>query len=242
MRIFMRIIGVLGEVMITAGLLLILFLTWQMWWTDVVANRAQSDIVEQLGWAEPPDVEAPSAARRTDAPPVETMPTENAEVFAKLYIPGWGKNYVKPIARGIDRATVLNTVGVGWYPQTQSPGELGNFAIAGHRTTHGKPFNRIEELKEGSAVVIRTEKNWYVYRAKSSLVVIPSQIGVLSPVPTSEKFMDPPPEKLTKRIITLTSCHPIYWPVNRYVVHGELEYWMPVSSGIPAEVLGMKGL
>ena len=234
----MGVVGVIGELMITVGVLVLLFLAWQLWWTDVVADRAQAAIVHDLQWQAPPDVTVPVAEKRTDDPPVEPTP-QLGSVWATLYVPRFGDDYVRPVAEGVDKETVLDKLGVGRYPETQMPGQLGNFAIAGHRTTFGKPFTHIEKLKKGDAVVVRTATTWYVYKVTSHLIVYPDQVGVLSPVPDESTSVSAAPDDLSKRFLTMTSCHPRYWALQRYVVHGELAYWAPVSSGVPDELAGV---
>jgi sortase A len=236
-------IGVVGELLITAGVLLFGFLAWQLWWTDVQGDRAQAAIVHDFATQPVPTTtptaagEAPKvkvAAPRRDAPPVEKAPA-HAVTFATIQVPRWDGNPAKPVSEGIDRATVLNPKGVGHYPGTQMPGDVGNFAVAGHRTTYGKPFNRIAELEVGDPIVIRTKTTWYVYRMTSKEIVYPDDVGVIAPVP------DHPGQAPTARMITMTSCTPMYSAAQRYVVHGELDYWAPISSGIPVELLGTEG-
>ena len=108
------------------------------------------------------------------------------------------------------------------------PGGVGNFAVAGHRTTYGKPFNRIAELEPGDALVVRTADLWFVYRVTEHHIVLPEQVDVVAPVP-GEPGAEP--ERAT---ITLTACHPMFSARERYIVHGELEGWMPVADGVPA--------
>ena len=231
------VIGVLGELLVTCGVLLALFVVWQLWWTDVEGNRAQQQIVADMGWEEPddagPDVSVTSEHR--DEPPVTEAPPEG-ETFGQLFVPRWGDDYVKPIAEGTDKPTVLDTIGIGHYTDTAMPGELGNFATAAHRTTYGKPYNQIHELKTDDAVVVRTEDTWYVYKVTESKIVLPKNIEVISPVPGLMPG-EPVPD-LEKRFITLTSCHPMFSAAERYIVHGELDYWAPVSEGTPKELVG----
>jgi sortase A len=236
-RIGYEAVGVVGELLITAGLLLLAFLAWQLWWTDVVGDRAQSAIVTELVSAAPsPAPSAPGqsgpavAAPRHDVAPVMGTPA-HAETFAALYVPRWGGD-ARPISEGTDRATVLDVKGIGHYEGTAMPGGLGNFAIAGHRTTYGKPFNRIAELEVGDPLVVWTADTWYVYRVTSTQIVSPSQTSVLLPVPND------PSAVATEATITLTSCHPMYSASQRYVVHGTLDYWAPTASGTPTELLG----
>lgn len=232
MRPVAWVIGVLGELLVTAGLVLGLFVVWQLWWTDVEGARAQSEIIAGMDWETAPGTA--TAPENHGPPPVMTEP-EPGTLFAQMYIPRFGDDYVKPVAEGTDKATVLDTIGIGHYVGTAMPGDLGNFAVAAHRTTYGKPFNQIAELKEGDAVVVRTEETWYVYKVTESKIVFPQNVEVIAPVPgvTSDETM---PE-LTKRFITLTSCHPMFSATERYIVHGELEYWSPVGEGEPKELV-----
>lgn len=227
-------VGVFGELLVSCGVLLGLFVVWQLWWTDVEGNRAQQQIVADMGW-EQPEKNGPAVTTEHREEPPAVEPPAMGETFAQLFVPRWGDDYVKPVAEGTDKATVLDTIGVGHYEKTALPGELGNFATAAHRTTYGKPFNKIHELKQGDAVVVRTEKNWYVYKVTDSKIVLPQNIEVISPVPGLMPG-EPLPE-LTERYITLTSCHPMFSAAERFIVHGELDYWAPVSEGTPKELV-----
>ncbi len=233
-----------GEVLVTLGVVIGLFVAWELWWTDIGANRAQADIVDGLGWENStvdhpfvmvgPTVSAsddPAASvERTDPPTVLSEPA-HATTFATMYVPRWGYDYVKPVSQGTDKKGVLNPLGIGHYSGSAMPGGWGNFAVAGHRTTYGKPFNRIEELGVGDVIVIRTQFVWYVYRVTSTEIVAPSNVGVIAPVP------DQPGAEPNGRYLTLTTCHPQYSAAKRYIVHGELAYWMPSVSGTPVELL-----
>jgi len=230
----LRAVGVLGELLITAGVLLLAFLAWQLWWTDVEANRAQAAVVEEQGWDAPlealhvdsgPAIVTP----RYDEPPVMAEPGY-LTTFASMRVPRWDGEPTRTITQGTDRPNVLNPLGVGHYEGTAMPGGVGNFAMAAHRTTYGKPFNRIAELQEGDPVVVWTQDTWYVYRVTSSQVVRPQDVQVIAPVP------DDPAAEPTQRLITLTTCHPMFSAAERYVVHGVLDYWAPVSEGVPAEL------
>ncbi|GEL96096.1 class E sortase [Cellulomonas composti] len=235
----------LGEILITLGVLLFGFLVWQLWWTDVQGNREQEAIVRELPRHSVPTPEPEAtetgpivATPRRDAPPVMAEPA-HAETFATIQVPRWDGEPERPISEGTDKAGVLDKLGVGHYVGTAMPGDVGNFAIAAHRTTYAKPFNRIEELKVGDAVVIRTATGdggpgtdtWYVYRVTSSRVVYPKQTEVIAPVPGE------PGAVPTERMITMTTCHPMFSARQRYIVHGVLDYWAPVADGTPAELL-----
>ncbi|HEY0188092.1 MAG TPA: class E sortase [Cellulomonas sp.] len=227
-------VGVFGELLITIGALLLAFLGWQLWWTDVVADRAQAQAVEEQGWndaLEPLEDDSPTVVTpRYDDPPVIDEP-DYLTTFASMLVPKWDGEPTRTITQGIDKPNVLNVLGVGHYPGTAMPGGVGNFALAAHRTTYGKPFNRIAELEPGDAIVVWTTDTWYVYRVTSSEIVTPDDVQVIAPVPND------PDAVPTERYITLTTCHPMFSARERYIVYGVLDYWAPVSEGVPAELL-----
>lgn len=228
--------GVVGELLITAGVVLGLFVAWQLWWTDVVAERAQVAMIADLGWAAPlpPAAEVPDdgIARPQDGePPVVPRPGP-IETFATMLVPRFGDDYERTVTEGVTRSGTLDEHGIGWYPHSALPGEVGNFALAGHRVTFGKPFNQIEELEPGDPLIVRTEDVWYVYRVTETRIVLPHQVEVVAPVPGD---VDAEP---TERFITLTSCHPMFSLRERIAVHGVLDYWAWTADGVPAELAG----
>ena len=245
-RVGYGVLGVVGELLITAGVLLLGFLVWQLWWTDVVADKAQAQIVDALPWAHAAEPASPGgspapgssttppplAVPRHDEPPVDAEPA-HAVTFATIQVPRWDGVPAKPVSEGTDKTGVLDKLGIGHYEGTAMPGAVGNFAVAGHRTTYGKPFNRIAELQVGDPIVVRTEHTWYVYKVTAIEIVAPSTVAVVAPVP------DDPGAKPTARMITLTTCHPMFSAKQRYVVHGELDYWASADDGsVPAELAG----
>jgi sortase A len=234
-------VGVVGELMITLGVLVGGFVVWQLWWTDVEGDRAQARIVESLDWVEPVPVpvaepgapaEPTVAVPATGEPPVPAEPG-HASTFATLVVPRWAGEPERPISQGVDRATVLDPLGLGHYPGTAMPGAVGNFAVAGHRTTYGKPLNRIEELVVGDPLVVRTQDAWYVYRVTSAHVVTPADVEVIAANPAD------PSAAPTERFITLTTCHPMFSARERYVVHGVLDYWATADGPAPAELTAL---
>ena len=233
------VVGVIGELLITLGVLLGLFVVWQLWWTDVVAEREQAQVVEDLDWAwtpdrplpspEPTETPTPPAERRDEAPVLDEP--AHGTTFATLHVPRWGIDYVRPITEGTSKGDILDVLGLGHYEGTAMPGALGNFAVAGHRVTYGKPLNRIEELQAGDPLVVQTEQAWYVYRVTEALVVYPHQVEVILPVPSQ------PDVAPTEAVMTLTTCHPMYSARERYIVHATLDYWMTLD-GTPVELTG----
>jgi sortase A len=237
-----RFVALIGELMIIAGAVIGLYVVWQLFYTDVEANNIQTEAVEELDWAYTapitagePQSDAPATIPNElklapDTAPVMEEPAFGT-TFATFYVPRWGAEYVKPISEGVDRHKILDRLGIGHYPRTGMPGELGNFAISAHRTTYGKPFNRIAEIQAGDYLVVQTEEAWYVYRTTSHDIVRPTDVEVIAPVPNK------PGAAPDDHYITLTTCHPMFSAAERYVVWGVLEYWSPVGNGVPAELL-----
>lgn len=241
----------LGEILITAGVILGLFVVWQLFYTDVQSGRTQAAALDQLTFPETPRVEAGAGATQSDEPvapdvvelipddlktyshegaPVLAKPSE-ATTFGALHVPRWGYDYVKPISEGTSRSRVLDPLGIGHYSDTAMPGAVGNFAVAGHRTTYGKPFTDIERLELGDALVVQTDDAWYVYRVTKAEIVSPSYMAAIAPTPGA------PGVAPTAASITLTTCHPRYSAAQRYIVYGELEYWAPTGHGYPSEIV-----
>ncbi|WP_324650191.1 class E sortase [Georgenia sp. H159] len=223
-------VGVVGELMITAGVLLGLFVVWQLWWTDVEANNYQAEVLEE--WREKGEVIAAppqEAEQRTDPPPLPAVGAEG-EVMATLHIPRLG-DYEETIAHGTGMADVLNKGYIGHYPETQLPGEVGNFATAAHRQSYGAPYREIEQIVEGDSLIVETTDAYLVYEVVDHEVVHPSQVEVIAPVP-GEPGVAP-----TERMITLTTCHPLFSAAQRWITYGEFQYWIDKNEGMPAELL-----
>ncbi|MGC3953830.1 MAG: class E sortase [Propionicimonas sp.] len=213
------VIGIIGELMITVGVVLGLFVAWQLVWTDVEGDARQGEEVQRLEET----FQTPSEA------PTTLEPAEIGKGFAIVRIPRFGAKYAKPLIEGKDRATLQK--GIGHYPETVMPGEIGNFSMAGHRTTYGKPFNKIAELKHGDLVIVETAQAYYVYEVYEDLIVLPTQVEVVAPVPSK------PGEEPTEALMTMTSCHPMFSSRQRWVTHGRLVQTIPHQDGLPLELL-----
>jgi sortase A len=215
-----------GELLITVGLVLLLFCVYQLFYTNVPANRAmnkekdalQKQWQQQVGGAVPG--KKPVAGKHTFAP---------GEGFAIIYIPRLGKNYAKPILEGVALKDLAR--GVGHYPKSVMPGAVGNFAVAGHRATHGEPFRNLPKVRPGDPVIIETADTWYVYQVDREKLTVPSDVGVVLPVP------EKPGVQPTKELITLTTCHPRWASYQRYIVFGHMKYKLKKTEGrTPAEL------
>ena len=232
-----RAVSALGELLLTAGVLTLLFVVWQLHWTDLTSGRAQaatvSSLTEQWDAAAPaaPADPAPTASATGTAAPVvpdvdQTPPAGDA--FAVLYVPRFGSGYAVPVVEGTGTEELKE--GIGHYEGTAVPGQVGNLALAGHRVTYGKPFHLIADLRPGDAVVVATATQWFTYRVASSQVVSPKQVSVIAPVP------DQPGASPTQAWLTMTACHPMHSARERYVVHALLESAQDRSAGPPASL------
>ncbi|MFS0729341.1 class E sortase [Curtobacterium sp. 1P10AnD] len=229
------IVSLIAELLIIAGAGTGLYVVWTAWWTDVVAVQGQTKLVDGLGQTEP---QKGTGTEHRGPAPVLAEPKDVEDVFGTMQIPRFGADYDRPIGEGTDREKVLNTIGLGHYQDTAMPGAEGNFAVAGHRVTYGKPLNQIAELQDGDAVVVRvTDKAtkfdvWYVYKVTDHQIVTPDKVETIAPVP-NEPGVEPTADD---RWLTLTACHPMWSAAERYIVHAKLDYWMPVSEGTPKEL------
>ncbi|MFD7130983.1 class E sortase [Streptomyces sp. NPDC059894] len=207
-----------GEVFITTGVLMLLFVTYQLWWTNVRAHAQADQEANSLqdDWAN---------GKRN---PGTFSPGQG---FAILHIPKL--DVVVPIAEGISNKKVLDKGMVGHYGEgaleTAMPdAKTGNFGLAGHRNTHGEPFRYINKLQPGDAIVVETQDEYYVYKMASMLpVTSPSNVSVLEPVPVGSGFTGP------GRYITLTTCTPEFTSKYRLIVWGKMVEERPRSKGKP---------
>ncbi|WP_445298418.1 class E sortase [Kocuria rosea] len=248
-----------GELLITVGLVLVLFVVWQLWWTNLDASETHGQAVtrmaDEFGGPTAPNLEAPvwtrpddppggnavggsgdatsSAGRRMDdgevgTPPV-AAPPGYGEALGIVYVPRFGADYARPVMQGTGR-DVLDTLGLGHYPSTAMPGQVGNFALAGHRQTNGKVLDLVHTLVPGDRIHVRTAQGYYTYVFRDSEIVLPTETRVLAPVPSD------PAARPTERVLTLTTCHPRYGSTERFIAYAVLESWRPTAAGPPAEI------
>ncbi|MFD3522731.1 class E sortase [Streptomyces sp. NPDC058653] len=212
----------LGEIFISLGVLMLLFVTYQLWWTNIQADLyagKQTDKIQD-GWAK---------GRQPGA-------FEPGQGFAIMHIPKL--DVVVPIAEGIDKAKVLDRGMVGHYSEgrlkTAMPSDKqGNFAVAGHRNTHGEPFRYINRLKPGDKIIVETQDSYFTYDMASILPqTSPSNVGVIGPVPPGSGFAEP------GRYITLTTCTPEFTSTYRMIVWGKMVEERPRGKGKPDALVG----
>ena len=208
---------VLGELMLTIGVVLLLFAFYEAYWTNVESGQLQEEASARLDeqWRNPR----------------QKLEPELGEAFAQLYIPTFGSDYRFAIIEGTNEDDLLR--GPGRYLDSQMPGEMGNFAVAGHRVGKGAPFNDLGKLETCDDIVVETQKERITYRVlpidgeqadcfngippEYSHVVgrhitTPGDVSVTNPVPESDA-------EPSREILTLTTCHPQFSNAERMIVH-----------------------
>jgi len=239
-----------GQTMITLGLVVLLFVVYELWVTDLFNSRTQHKLSTTLqkDWEQGDDplVTAPPSGPAKPGTKVTRIPLGKG--IANIYIPAFGPDYVFTVVEGTGANQLAE--GPGHYPTSALPGQVGNFSIAGHRVGKGSPFLNLDKLRAGDAIVIETKSFWYTYRvlgdkatgdtAHGTLgipgkqIVAPTDVDVVRPVPGR-----PATARAQYPFITLTTCHPKFSARQRLIIHGQLEGkpW-PKSQGDPPALQG----
>ncbi len=235
-----------GQTLITAGLIVLLFVAYELWVTNIFAHEKQVTVHTQLEqqWAKGDDplVDKLNLPGSTQS----TIPIGTG--IANLYIPRLGTDYHFTIVEGTDQASLER--GPGHYTGTALPGQVGNFAVAGHRVGKGEPFLNLDQLRPGDAVVVETKATWYVYRILGNTqtsdlswagadgivgreIVDPSDTNVILPVPNH------PGGKASEAIMTMTTCTPKFSATQRMILHAKLARAVAKSGAeLPKELQG----
>jgi len=232
-----------GQTLITLGLVVLLFVVYEVWITNIYAAREQKKVTKALikEWNKENELALPGSA--DPSVPLGTG-------LGILYIPRLGRDYHFTIVQGSavpDDAQLEK--GPAHYKDTAMPGQIGNFAIAGHRVGKGEPFLNLDKLRSGDAVIVETRTNWYVYRVLGQpvgqnperarqnvpvagggsvslpgrVIINPSQGEVLDPVPTAPgQGTDNGGDKAAAALMTMTTCHPKFTAEHRMVLFAKL--------------------
>jgi len=198
-------LGAIGRACITAGVLILLFVAYQLWGTGIREAQAQSELESEFEQRIGAEVDAgdddtSTIAPGTTAPGPPPPPPAEGDAMAHMRIPAIDVD--KIVVSGVQVDDLKR--GPGHYPDSPLPGQPGNAAIAGHRTTYGAPFNRLDELEQGDEILVTTVQGAFRYEVRDTLIVNPDQVEVL------DDFGD---DRLT-----LTACHPEYSARQRIVV------------------------
>jgi sortase A len=195
-----------GEIFLTFGVIGLLFISYLIWGTAIRAHAAQGQLSNELNqeWQ----------AHGAGAATAEQFDVATGQPFAFITIPAFGPHWKFTLIQGTALAQL--DLSPGHVPGTQWPGQVGNFAVAGHRVTAGNPFWSLPSLRPGDLVDIETEDNDYTYKVTGQQTVLPTDLGVLDPVPGH------PGQRPTQRRITLITCNPAWTGTHRVVVTGVL--------------------
>ena len=215
----------IGEVILLLGIFVAAFTLWNLYVTDLQAERQTAQAVEDFK-APCPDIT--SLDERTSPPP-EIEPVASGQLFATMHVPAWHFMTI-PIKEGTSQA-VLNTGAAGHYLGTAMPGQVGNFSVAGHRRTYGSNFRRVDILKPGDPIIVETKSAWIIYKVESTRIVSPKNLEVIKPNPIDDS-------KPAQAYLTMTTCHPEYGNSERFIVHNIFDHWVPKETGIPKELAG----
>lgn len=235
--LFARILGGVGRTMITAGVLILLFVAYQLWGTGIRTAQAQNRLDDQLAelleeadgavigaettttTSTTVDPSAPttptSRLPATTAPslPVELLP-QDGQAAGQIVIDAIGLEWT--FVEGVSVADLKE--GPGHYPDTPLPGQAGNSAIAGHRTTYGAPFGNVDRLVPGDEITVTTIQGTFTYLVRQTEIVSPSQVEVLQ---ADHWDFDGDPTTI-ENALTLTACHPKYSARQRIIIAAEL--------------------
>jgi sortase A len=205
-----------GAAMLLAGLVMLGYVGWQFWGTNWASHREQRAVTSDLEqqWTNP------GPAMRTLQP--QYVP--KGEASALVRIPKFGKKYVVPVLEGT--STDVLARGYGHFDHTADPGQVGNYALAAHRVTHGEPLRRMPELRPGDRVIVETVSDTYTYRLDTNpnhLVVPFTGVWVLDPLPKNPESGGPQPaQRPGQRLITLTTCSELFHTDDRMIAFGHL--------------------
>ncbi|HUC05589.1 MAG TPA: class E sortase [Acidimicrobiales bacterium] len=224
----MRVLGIVGKILIGAGVTLLLFAAYQIWGTSFQEGHTQNVLRNTL------QQEAQNAAVRhalAEAAALDKLPTGPPRIAPTSKAPAEGQpvGVIRIPTIGINQVLVEGTntndlrKGPGHYIGTPLPGQAGNSGVAGHRTTYGHPFYNLDALKPGDDIVVTTVQGIFVYDTIRSQVVSPSDSAVL--------------DNAFGAYITLTTCNPRFSASSRLVVTGKLAHsQLFPNSGLPTQL------
>lgn len=206
-----------GWSLIALALIGALILGYEFIWTDYQSRKASHAAVKQLEhvW----DNGGLTPADRPSRAGLHLKPS--TDVFAVMRIPRLGSQWQQPVIEGVQQNDLAR--GVGHYPMTSMPGVIGNFAVAGHRVTHGHPFRELDRMRPGDLIGVQMRDVVYVYRALSLKVVKPDAVRVLAATPFQ------PGKAAVKPMMIISTCNPKYSARERLVLTAEMITSYPLS-------------
>ena len=233
------VLGVVGEVLITLGVVALLYVVWQLWVGDwIIGGQKHAEAASlSQSWEQDYATTAPTTpATPTPEPTATDVPIPvldepgHGDTFGVMRVPRFGSSWEFTIAAGVTRKDILDEGEIGHYDTTAMPGAVGNTVYAAHRWTSGAPFDPIDKLVVGDAIVIETADGWYTYRFRNLEYVQATQVEVLLPVPQQVGVA------ADGRYLTLTSCAPKLNMLERIIAYAIFEDFTPRSDGAPASL------
>jgi sortase A len=217
----------LGQTLITLGVVVLLFCVYELYFTNLYTGQQQSQLGHDIEatWAAPPPKPGSQLASAIPGKGIAIIRIPRIAMTGKI-----GPHGARVVIEGVGHEDLKK--GPGHYPGTAAPGAIGNMVISGHRTTYGAPFNRVDELHAGDAIVLETRDTWFTYRVTSTQVVSPRAVEVTYAVPGQRDAVP------TKRLLTLTTCNPKYSAKQRLIVHALLDASLPKADGDPPALTG----
>ena len=195
-----RLLDAVGRALITGGLLLLAFTAYQLWGTGIEQARSQRALERQFETAA-------VVTATTQQPGMTTVP--------RVPVPGDSVGRIEIPSLGVDEWMVAGArladleKGPGVFAGSVLPGQTGNLAVAGHRTSYGAPFGDLDKLREGDDIIFTTAGGTFTYEVTGSKVVAPTDVGVLA-------------QTKDRAVATLVTCHPKWTSKNRLIVTAEL--------------------
>ncbi|MDS1270500.1 class E sortase [Lipingzhangella sp. LS1_29] len=206
-----------GELLITAGVVMLFFAAYQIYGKQLETNREQEQLVQAFE-------EGSGDGGEADTTEAEALP---GEAHSRMYVPSLDQDWV--VVEGVSQADI--EYGPGHYPGSADPGEEGNYAVAGHRVP--AVFWDLDQLASGDEIVLEDEDSFYTYEVTQNHVVMPDQTDVVEANP------DDPGAEPDRALVTLTTCHPKFSNAERLIVHAELAEEHDKSDGVPASIESM---
>ena len=199
MGLLNRTLDIVGRTFITLGLLIISFVAYQLWGTGIEQAQSQKKLAAEF-------TRITSTTVKDQSAQYDRAVLQEGDVVGRISMP----------SLGVDTWMVAGSKlkylekGPGVFPQSAMPGHVGNFSVAGHRTSYGAPFGDIDKLRKGDLITVTSQEGTFNYSVTGSEIVPPTDVSVL-------RTVDP-----TRAVATLVTCHPKWTSSNRLIVRAEL--------------------
>jgi sortase A len=178
---------------------------------------------------EPTDISSQTVLVPDKKPETPAPDRGQGDAVGIVHLPTIGET--RPVLHGI-AMSILDQGVLGQYDHAAEPGAVGNFAVAGHRTTHGAPLWSLGDLEPGDPIVVETDDAYFVYVFDRHRIVTPDKTEVVAPVPDDASWEQKPEEAW----MVLTTCHPRYSAEQRLIAYASLDRRVDRSSGVPPEI------